>query len=238
MMDLASAEVSAPEFSDVCEPFVVPLARSLMAHEGVEGVSGPERRLDRGEFLFREGDSKSAIYRLETGILCVTARRADGPPDVVEMIFPGSLVGLGFLEHHIDSAMAVVASRVTVFPLSAAAALCEASPEARERQAVLTEREFAARRRELVPDTNDRPVGRVAAFLSAMYHMNRHEGGNPAFIAEFLNAGDVAAFLGLEVDALATALADLKERGLVESAGNGGLLLLQPEALERLTAAV
>jgi CRP/FNR family transcriptional regulator len=232
MMDLASAEIPAVEFSEVCEPFVVPLARSLLP-------SGPlperDRFLDRGEYLYREGSPKAALHRLESGILCVTSRRADGPPNVVEMIFPGTLMGLGFLERHIDSAMAVVACRLTEYPLNAAAALCDASPEASERQAVLTEREFAARRREIVPQTPHRPLQRVAAFLSAMVHMNRHEGRNPVDIAEFLKTGDVAAFLNLEVEDLAAALAELKDRGLVDRAGHGGLVILQPSELERLS---
>lgn len=231
MMDLATAETPAVEFSEVCEPFVVPLARSLLP-------AGPlpvrDRFLDRGEYLYREGSPKAALYRLESGILCVTSRRADGPPNVVEMIFPGTLMGLGFLERHIDSAMAVVACRLTEYPLAAAAALCEAAPDASERQAIITEREFAARRRELVPIAPAPSVQRVAAFLSAMVHMNRHEGRNPFDIAEFLKTGDVAAFLGLDVEDLAAALADLRERGLVERAGHGGLTILQPLELDRL----
>lgn len=234
MMDLAAAELPAVEFSEVCEPFVVPLARGMAADWTVQGK---ELCLDRGEYLYREGAPKGALYRLETGILCVTSRRPDGPPNVVEMIFPGTLLGLGFLERHIDSAMAVVASRLTEYPADAAAALCQSSSEARERQAVLTEREFAARRSELVPAEHDRPLKRVAAFLTAMVHMNRHEGRNPYDIAEFLKTGDVAAFLDLDIEDLAAALAELKARGVVDRAGHGGLVILEPGELEQLSRA-
>jgi Mn-dependent DtxR family transcriptional regulator len=68
-----------------------------------------------------------------------------------------------------------------------------------------------------------------------MVHMNRHEGRNPVDIAEFLKTGDVAAFLNLEVEDLAAALAELKDRGLVDRAGHGGLVILQPSELERLS---
>ncbi len=234
MMDFAPAEISTVELADVCEPFVVPLAKGLQ--QAAAGCpSGQERTLDRGEYLYRAGQPKTAIFRLEAGIVCVTSRRQSGPPEVVEMLFPGSLLGLGFLERHIDSAMAVISARVTEFPLSAAAGLCAASPEAQERQAVVTDREFAARRRELVPDTVDRPIRRVAAFLSAIYHMNRQEGRNPFQVAEFLKTGDVAAFLDLDVGALGNALAELKSRGLVDRAANGGLVLIDPQGLERLS---
>lgn len=231
MMDLATAEVPTVELGETCEPFVVPLARSLRVHPEIEG---DEVELDRGSFLFREGQRKTRVYRLEAGIICVTAKRPIGPPNVVEMLFPGSLLGLGFLEEHIESAMAVVPCRLTAFPLASISELCEASEEVRDRQAIQTEREFAARRRALVPDRVDTPVRRVAAFLSAMHHMNRNEGRNPDQIAEFLKTGDVATFLDLDVDALAQALAVLKDRGLVDRASHGGLVLVDPDGLERL----
>lgn len=235
-MDLAPSDTTsanAVDIAHVCEPFVVPIARSLQA---ATVVDGNEVALERGAILFREGDLKDGVYRLESGILCITARRSSGPPRVLEMVFPGTLIGLGFLERHIHSAMAVVASRLTVFPLSAVAELCNASPEARDRQALSTEREFAARRRELVPDSNELPVRRVAAFLASMHHMNKREGRNPDLIEEFLNAGDVAAFLDLDVEALARALTDLFDRGLVVRAESGGLILLDAQALDELAS--
>ncbi|MCU0954504.1 MAG: Crp/Fnr family transcriptional regulator [Hyphomicrobium sp.] len=232
MVDLAQADYSTDVFPDLCEPFVLPIARSLERDPDVPGL---DRFVDRGEFLCREGDQKSAIYKLETGILSVTARRSFGPPEVVEMVFPGTFVGLGFLEHHIHSIMAVVPSRLTAYPLSSIGEFCSGSADVRERQALLTEREFAARRRQLDPEAAETPVRRVAAFLTAMHYMNRHEGRDAAYIAEFLKTGDVAAFLDLEVAALAEALAELKERGLVERADNGGLRLLDPDALEKLS---
>jgi CRP/FNR family transcriptional regulator len=234
-MDLAHSETTSAntvEFSSICDPFVLPIARSLQA---AVDFDGDEIALERGAMLFREGELKNGVYRLEAGILCITARRSSGPPRVVEMVFPGTLIGLGFLERHIHSAMAVVESRLTALPLSAVAELCNASPEARDRQALSTEREFTARRRELVPDSNELPVRRVAAFLTAMNEMNRREGRNPDLIEEFLKTGDVAAFLDLDVDALARALSDLFNRGLVARAENGGVMLLDANALSELS---
>jgi CRP/FNR family transcriptional regulator len=238
MMDFATVEIPVSEgpvaeSAPVCEPFVVPLARGLERAPDIR----PEHELllDRGDFLFREGDRKTHLYRLESGILCVTAKRVSGPPRVIEMLFAGSLLSLGFLERHIHSAMAVVPSRVSALPMEAVTDLCSVSAEARDRQALATEREFAARRRELVPDSNELPVRRVAAFLSAMHALNLHEGRNPNMVAEFIKTGDVASFLGLEVDALARALADLQDRGLVSPAEGGGLLLLDVGGLEELS---
>lgn len=234
MINMASTDIPAAGVARERNDFVEPIARSLEAASAPASKADAEITLERGDFLFREGDRKTHLYRLETGILCVTSRRANGPPHVIEMVFPGGLLSLGFLERYIYSAMAVVPCRVAVLPLETLTDLCRDSAEVRDRQALAAEREFAARRRELVPDTDELPVRRLAAFLSAMHHMNRREGRNPNLIPEFLKTGDVASFLDLDVDALARALTELQERGLVSRADGGGLLLLDAGGLEEL----
>ena len=72
MMDLAPAETPAVEISGTCEPFVVPRFKTSQPEAEPTGI---ERTLDRGAYLFREGETKTAAYRLEVGILCVTSRR-------------------------------------------------------------------------------------------------------------------------------------------------------------------
>ena len=187
-----------------------------------------------GDSLFREGDAKSHVYRVESGIFCLTAQRPSGPPRVVEMVFPGGFLGFGFLENHIHSAMAVVPSRVRLFRLSEISDLCEQFSQARERQALATEREFAARRRQLVGATENSPLARVAAFLSAVSHFNESEGRDPHSVTGTLKSGEVASFLGLDVETLAVALNELQERGLITRNAEGGLVLLDPVGLEEM----
>jgi len=233
MVDLVSPEATTPDRLAACQSFFAPEA---MPWDRAPPAL-PEIVLERGDFLFREGDAKTQFYRLESGILCVTAQRPSGPPQVVEMVFPGGLLGLGFLDRHIHSAMAVVPCRVSLLPPDAINDLCRHSAEARDRQALATEREFAARRRQLVGSTADSPIQQVAAFLAAMFHVNKREGRNPHVISEFLKSGDVAGLLQLDVETLAVALADLQARGLISRDPNGGLVLLDAAAIENLSSA-
>lgn len=218
------------------DPGVVPSS----AEHGTSNLqSSSQLTLASGDTLFREGQTKAHVYRLEAGIVCVTAQRPSGPPKVVEMVFPGGYLGLGFLEHHIHSAMAVVPSRVTLFQLDDINELCETSPEARDKQALATEREFAARRRQLTGAAAETStVSRVAAFLSAISQINEGEGRDPHVVTAGLKSGDVASFLGLDVETLATALGELQERGLITRNSEGGLVLLDPVGLEEMSPAL
>jgi CRP-like cAMP-binding protein len=208
---------------------------NAMGHAAPAQLPGPAsvRALAQDEYLYREGEAKRFIFRVESGALCLTMKGAHGTPEFVELVTAGSFVGLGFLDYHIHSAAALIDTSISIWPLSALPELCLASAAARDKHAEATEREFGYRRRQLVASTAQDPVLRVAAFLTAVSRLNEIEGRNPNVIAEELRSGDVADFLKMEVEALAQALVELERRGLVRSAGTG-LALLGRAELEHL----
>lgn len=198
-------------------------------------LDGPPRRtIARGDHLYVEGEPKLEIYRVEQGVVSITSRRDSGPPEIVELAFPGTVFGLGFLPEHIESATAVVETTVSVWPLAALPGLAEESLAVRNRQADATERELDYRRRMLVASTAGQPKLRVAAFLVAVSRLNGIEGRDPKVITESLRSGDVAEFLGLSLDTLAEALAELKALGHVSVGPCGRLHLTDPLELDRL----
>ena len=208
----------------------------IVFDEGPDVLLFPEQWLVRtlacGESLFRAGDSKTHIIRVETGILSVTSPRAEGPPEIVELVFPGGFLGLGFLKHHIYNATAVIESKITLWPLDLLPALCEQSAEASEGQALATERDFAYRRHQLEASTKNSPFHRLAAFLIAVSQLNQLEGRDPCVIEERPSSGEVADFLGMDLTTLKHALAELQRCELVSHDQAGKLILLDPAKLE------
>jgi CRP/FNR family transcriptional regulator len=201
----------------------------------VETAELPTRMLATDEYLFREGDPKHHAYRVESGALCVTARGPDGKPEFIELAFPGDLVGLGFLDQHADSAAALTETKVSVWSRQALPVLCQASPEAEARQASATAREFIYRRRQLTAGAASDPLKRVAAFLMVVSRLNEIEGRDPGVISEALRSGEVAQFLGMDIDTLGSQLVELQRRGLVALTDRGGLKLHKRVELDVLS---
>jgi CRP/FNR family transcriptional regulator len=197
----------------------------------------PQRKLASGENVFRAGETKSHIMRVDSGILCVSSPRPEGPPEIIELVFPGGFVGLGFLKEHPYNATAVMETTVTLWPLGALSDLCELSPEARESHHTATEREFQFRRQQLAASTADKPHLRVAAFLAAISRLNELEGRDPKIVEERPSSGEVADFLSMELSTLAHALSQLKECNLISHDEKGRLLLLDPSRLDELAHA-
>lgn len=76
-------------------------------------------------------------------------------------------------------------------------------------------------------------VERTAAFLIVVSRNNGYEGRDPSLITDDLGCGIVADMLGFDIDDLGLALRDLQTRGLVDCDKDGGLRLIDIEALDR-----
>ena len=197
-------------------------------------LCAPVRRLNQGEVLFRAGDAKTHVYRVESGCLCVYEPHSAEHRAIVEFVFAGDLLGLGYLENHTRSARAIGETRITCLPLNAVERIVEASPRARDqlKQAIDDELEFV--RDGLVKSGQRNPIERVAAFFVALSRGNGYEGRIPNIITDSVKCGVVASYLALSVEDLARILVELEERGLIDNCPPSGLRLNDIAALERL----
>lgn len=187
-------------------------------------AGGSGRILSAGEVLFREGDPRSHIYRVERGAICLSRQRPDGTREVLEFAFPGDLVGLGYQDHHVASAQATMHTALLCLPRSAVEQLDDASESGVHLTPAIEgqSRNVAAR-----------PLVRIAALLVTLARCNAYEGRDPTIIADSLSCGVVAGYLNMSVDALAQVLGELKKLGLV-AASDRGLQLTNLHELERL----
>ncbi|MEI9901668.1 MAG: Crp/Fnr family transcriptional regulator [Hyphomicrobium sp.] len=139
---------------------------------------GP-RTLTAGEILFREGDPRSHIYRVEKGSVCLIKQRTDGTRDVIEFAFPGDLVGLGYLDNHVSGAQATMDTSLTCLPRASIDPVIGRTSGTSSRLAAAIEREVAflneARRRSTIA----KPLGRVAALFVTLARCNAYEGRDP-----------------------------------------------------------
>jgi CRP/FNR family transcriptional regulator len=197
-------------------------------------LHAPVRRLSQGEVLFRAGDRKTHVYRVESGCLCVYEHHSAERRVVAEFAFGGDFLGLGYLENHTRSARAMGETRITCLPSSAVDRIVEANPLARDRLKQAIDEEFEFVRDGLVRSGRRNPIERLAAFFVALSRSNSYEGRIPNIIADSVKCGVVASYLALSVETLARMLVELEERGLIEYCTPSGLRLKDIAALEQL----
>jgi CRP/FNR family transcriptional regulator, anaerobic regulatory protein len=196
----------------------------------------PQRILARGEVLFQEGDTRAPIYRVERGALCHYRHLEDGGHEIIEFAFPGDMVGFGNIDSHVSTAQAIAETVVTVVAPDDLEHAAESDGELASRVAGVADREFEYLRDRAVNSTRNKPVERVASFLSALSHISSEEGRDPTLVTDELSSGYVAEHLNMTIDALARALRELERRGMVRPTASG-LQIANIDALEKFTQA-
>lgn len=219
----------------VCQP--ENFERRNGAHEDV--VSSVRdavlQTVDTGEILFQAGDARQ-LYRIERGAVCHYMLWSDGRHDVIEFAFPGDIVGLGHLRHHVSTAQAMVDTVVSLVSADAFAAALETDDRLSFRMASAVEREFDYLRDKTVAAAQGTATARLANFLLALSSMNAPEGRDPDLISDDVTAGFVAEKLNMSIDKLGAALLCLKKEGAVRETP-AGLRIVDALSLQRMADA-
>jgi CRP/FNR family transcriptional regulator len=202
-----------------------------------DGAPAPDgyRTLAAGEMLFREGEPRSHVYRVEKGSICLFKARADGSQHVLEFAFPGDLVGLGYLDNHVSGAQATMETSLSCLPRSALEPTIE-NPSTKSRLTAAIEREVAFLKETHARAGRPKALERIAALFVTLARCNAYEGRDPSILTDSLSCGVVAGYLDMSVDELARCLTELEALNLVEAAPKG-LRLKNLDELERLADA-
>jgi CRP/FNR family transcriptional regulator, anaerobic regulatory protein len=216
------------------EPF---FSHSEAGSPDVEPEHRARRTLNANEFLFQAGDLRKQVFRVESGAICLYEGGGSDRKSVVEFLFPGDFVGLGFLEKHGFNARALLETSVECLTLDSAAEVIRNNAKAKTKLAGVIEREFEIRREELRGAGQRQPVERVAALLVTSARTNVQEGRAPDLIEDSWRCGVIADLLRLSLDELTALLVELERRGLITATANG-LRLQDIAVLEALADGV
>jgi CRP/FNR family transcriptional regulator len=196
-------------------------------------TSPAPERIASNAFVFKAGEPRTHLYRVESGTVCLYEAGTGDGRSVIEFCFPGDYLGLGFLDKQHLNARAMLETIVTAYPIDALPDLVKDDPRAQAKLALSVEREFEARRDELVSAGRRQPIERVAALLVTSARTNVQQGRPAEIIKDSWKCGFIADLLQLKLDDLMAILVDLERRGLIAPAGHD-LRLTNLPALEAM----
>lgn len=120
--------------------------------------------LHSGQSLFRFSDPKKFTYRVLRGGLALYQPRPPHSDEPIRFAFPGDVVGLGFLAHHVEHALAIADSIFACLPGEQLKALLARDERVRDELDAATDREFEYQRKSCV-ERIFTPVARTATFF-------------------------------------------------------------------------
>jgi CRP-like cAMP-binding protein len=169
----------------------------------------------RGQLLYRQGEPATVVYNIVHGVVSVFRMLPSGRRRVLAFIFAEDLVGLAARGRYVNTARAVTSVSAYRLPLRALDALlrkdaslqypffCKVSEELREAQhlAIVLARRDAA--------------GKVASFLHLLEREPTATRAGHGRIFIPMSRTDIADHLGLTLESVSRAFAELERRRIV-----------------------
>ncbi len=195
---------------------------------------GQPRSLEAKEHLFCEGDAATHVYRVMVGHICIYRMMPDGRRQVVDVAYPGDIIGLGALGDHTDSAQAMERTVVRAMPVAVLRELAQTDTRLGLKLYEALSRELLAARELLFTVSQRTAVERVAAFLQALSRRAERRGEAADEIVLPMTRMDIADFLGLTIETVSRTLTKLRHDGVIDLEQCILVNIRKPDALARL----
>lgn len=196
---------------ELCLPFGL----SLEELERLDDLISTRRRIKRGDYLYRVGDSFDAIYAIRSGFFKTDVLLEDGREQVTGFQMGGELLGLDGIstEHHTCNAIALEDSEICAIPF--------ARLESLSREIHTLQRHFhKVMSREIVRDHGVmmllgtmRAEERLAAFLLNLSQRFTTRGFSHAEFYLRMTREEIGSYLGLKLETVSRAFSRFQEEG-------------------------
>ena len=196
---------------ELCLPFGL----SLEELERLDDLISTRRRIKRGDYLYRAGDSFDAIYAIRSGFFKTDVLLEDGREQVTGFQMGGELLGLDGIstEHHTCNAIALEDSEICAIPF--------ARLESLSREIHTLQRHFhKVMSREIVRDHGVmmllgtmRAEERLAAFLLNLSQRFTARGFSHTEFYLRMTREEIGSYLGLKLETVSRAFSRFQEEG-------------------------
>ena len=219
MLQMLAPHGATPPFSNLSAP---------LAEVRISQVTGP--LLPPRTMVFREGSASTPQYRVVDGCVATAQTLSDGRRQIIDLIGPGRLIGLGFGDRNRCSAETLGFTRLE--------AVSETMAQGERDQAFA---EMLARSQALVMllgrKTAPERVASALLDLAGQFGRPARDKRRGAITFHlYPTRGDLADWLGLTLETVSRCLSRLKKAGLIDIRQGDLITLLDPQKLSGIAA--
>ncbi|MBI5320041.1 helix-turn-helix domain-containing protein [Bradyrhizobium sp.] len=194
------------------------------------------RELEKGQYLFFQGDSQTYVYRVQTGGLVAFLSLASGRRQVVDFALPGDLIGFGSDHQFQFTAQAIARTELRCIPRDELKRRSLEDPRLAWTLYEASVSQLHDTYEQLLTTGQRAPEEKLAAFLVAMARRNARHGGDPAIIPLPMMRTDIADYLGLTSETISRTFTHFRTKKLIEIRSYRRIRLIQPERLAQLAS--
>ncbi len=196
-----------------CLPADLTAAESDLVDKGlVEG----QRKVARGAYLYRVGDSFDAVFAVRTGFFKAVVASDQGLEQVTGFHMLGELLGLGGIDgrHEVD-AVALEDSQVCVISYARLSSLLRELPTLQQHFHRLMSREIAGDHLAMLQLGSMHAEERLAAFLLNLMNRLQARGFSESSVLLRMSREEIGSYLGLKAESVSRTFSRFHATGLL-----------------------
>jgi len=225
VINIAALKAACSDCSlrDLC----LPLGLSADDLRTLEGSVKSHRKLSKGEFLYRVGDSFRSLFAIRTGSTKTCEIAADGSVQITGFHLPGELLGIDAInsDKHPCDVIALETTEVCELPFGKLETLARELPGLQHQLFRLMSREVAEEEGQLLMLGRMKAEERLAAFLLSFSKRFQLLGYSPTDLRLPMSRQDLGDYLGLALETVSRLFSRFQEDKLITVQGRNVKLL-------------
>lgn len=220
-------------------PLCLPVSLSFSEMDRLDAVIDRLKPIQRGEFLFRQGDPMTAVFAIRSGTLKSFALTRSGEEQITGFHLPSEIIGLSSFgtDHHQVSARALETTNYCRIPLTQLDALSASLPELRRQIMRVMSREIRADQQMMLLLSKKNADERLASFLLNLAQNFKRRGFSEHHFRLMMSRADIANYLGLAVETVSRSFTRLQQQNIISQAANAReILVADSQALSQVAA--
>jgi CRP/FNR family transcriptional regulator len=225
VINIATLKAACSDCSlrDLC----LPLGLSADDLRTLEGTVKSHRKLNKGEFLYRVGDSFRSLFAIRTGSTKTCEIATDGSVQITGFHLPGELLGIDAInsDKHPCDVIALETTEVCELPFGKLETLARELPGLQHQLFRLMSREVAEEEGQLLMLGRMKAEERLAAFLLSFSKRFQLLGYSPTDLRLPMSRQDLGDYLGLALETVSRLFSRFQEEKLITVQGRNVKLL-------------
>lgn len=191
--------------------------------------------LDRGNVLFRQGDSFTSLYVVRTGSLKTYVDEPDGDSQILGFHLPGEIVGISGLtsDHYACSAEALERSSVCEVSYKQLQVVCNTVPVLQHQLVRIISRHVMGEEGHMVMMGKQQAQRRVAIFVRNLADRYQRLSRDSEVLTLPMTRSEIANYLGLVIETVSRLFSRMEANGIL-AVNRKSVRILRPDLLDKL----
>lgn len=213
----------------------LPLSLTSKNLEKLDSIIGRGRPFEKGEMLFRQGESFGSLFALRSGCVKTYSVTDAGEEQITGFYLPGELIGLSGIDTDIFpvNAIAIETTTVCEIPYPKFEELTDEIPDLK-RQLISSLSKTIRRDMQMMLLLSQKDAeARIANFLLDLATRIQRRGYSADFIYLAMSRNEIANYLGLAVETVSRIFSRLQKSNAIKVNGRA-VEILDSEGLSRI----